>query len=75
MKTQQEAAEQAIREFSFDNYGMNDVDIALHDDPEAQEWVPALARAVLEAVGKASRWQPIDMRGQLVEEPPSGGQQ
>lgn len=47
----QQRVEAAIRDFPFDNYGLNDVDIALHDYPEDQEWVPALARAVLAASG------------------------
>lgn len=38
---------EAIRTFPFDNFGMDDVSFALEDDPEAQEWVPALAAAVL----------------------------
>jgi hypothetical protein len=38
---------EAIRSFPFDNFGMDDVSFALEDDPEAQEWVPALAAAVL----------------------------
>ena len=38
---------EAIRTFPFDNFGMDDVSFALEDDPEAQEWVPALADAVL----------------------------
>jgi hypothetical protein len=37
----------AIRAFPFDNFGMDDVTFALEDDPEAQEWVPALADAIL----------------------------
>jgi hypothetical protein len=36
-----------IRSFPFDNFGMDDVSFALEDDPEAQDWVPALAAAVL----------------------------
>ncbi len=75
MKTQQEAAEKAIRKFDFGDLGMDDVEAALRDDPEAQEWVPALARQVLEAVAKVSRWQPIDARGQVIEDADHGGQQ
>jgi hypothetical protein len=45
-----ERIEAAIRDFPFDNYGLNDVDIALHDFPDDQEWVPALASAVLAAI-------------------------
>ncbi|MEV6014766.1 hypothetical protein [Streptomyces sp. NPDC051997] len=44
--------EAAIRDFPFGNYGLNDVDIALHDHPEYQEWVPELAHAVLKAAGR-----------------------
>ncbi|MBE4783938.1 MULTISPECIES: hypothetical protein [Streptomyces] len=40
----------AIRSFPFDDYGMDDVSYALEDTPETQEWVPALADAVLAAV-------------------------
>ncbi|MGW5175925.1 hypothetical protein ACWERY_16375 [Streptomyces sp. NPDC004082] len=46
----QQRVEATIRDFPFGNYGLNDVDIALHDHPEYQEWVPELARAVLKAV-------------------------
>ncbi|GAA2108033.1 hypothetical protein [Streptomyces synnematoformans] len=55
-----------IRAFPFDDYGMDDVDIALHDDPETQEWVPALAAAVMALL--ADRWTPPppgDRREQL----------
>jgi hypothetical protein len=37
----------AIRTFRFDNFGMDDVSFALEDEPEAQEWVPALTDAIL----------------------------
>lgn len=37
----------AIRSFPFDNFGMDDVSFALEDDPDAQEWVAALADVVL----------------------------
>lgn len=67
-KTQQQAAEQAIRKFDFSDFGMDGVEIALHEDPEAQEWVPALARAVLAAVAKVSRWQPLDTQGKPVDD-------
>lgn len=46
----QQRVEAVIRDFPFGNYGLNDVDIALHDHPEFQEWVPELASAVLKAV-------------------------
>ncbi len=44
------AAENAIRSFAWDDYGMNEVDCALHDDPDSQEWVPALAIEVTRAI-------------------------
>lgn len=40
----------AIRDFPFDNYGLDEVDIALNDHPDDQEWVPKLADAVLAVV-------------------------
>jgi hypothetical protein len=49
----QQAAEHAIRHFEFHDYGLDEVDIALHDRPEEQEWVPALARAVILAMAVA----------------------
>ncbi|MFH8531505.1 hypothetical protein ACH4GE_24180 [Streptomyces tendae] len=49
----QQRVEAVIRDFPFDNYGLNDVDIALHDYPDDQEWVPALARKVLAALDEA----------------------
>lgn len=42
----------AIQEFNFWNYGMDGVSIALEEDPEAQEWVPALADAIIESMGE-----------------------
>lgn len=42
-----------IRGFPFDDYGLNEVDIALHDHPDDQEWVPKLADAVLAVVRRA----------------------
>lgn len=49
----QQRIEAVIRDFPFDNYGLNDVDIALHDHPDDQEWVPALARNVLAVIDEA----------------------
>ncbi|MEH0627785.1 hypothetical protein [Streptomyces stelliscabiei] len=46
----QQRIEAVIREFPFDNFGMDNVSFALEDDPEAQEWVPALARKILAAL-------------------------
>jgi len=37
----------AITEFPFWNYGMDDVSSAIEEDPEAQEWIPALADAII----------------------------
>ncbi len=51
----------AIRTFPFDNFGMDDVSFALEDDPEAQEWVPALADAVL-ATLPATTAQAVELR-------------
>lgn len=39
-----------IREFPFDNYGLDDVSYLLEADPDAQDWVPALADAILPVV-------------------------
>ncbi|MFJ2110636.1 hypothetical protein ACIOEX_01685 [Streptomyces sp. NPDC087850] len=49
----QQRIEAVIRDFSFDNYGFDDVDIALHDYPDDQEWVAALAHKVLAALNEA----------------------
>ena len=49
----QQRIEAVIRDFPFDNYGLNDVDIALHNYPDDQEWVPALARRVLAELDEA----------------------
>jgi hypothetical protein len=46
-------ASKAIRDFPWWDYGMDDVSYALRKDPDAQEWVGDLARAVVEAVRKA----------------------
>lgn len=54
MPVNREAIESAIRSFNFGDYGLNDVDIALHDDPESQEWVPGLASAILRAIEQES---------------------
>lgn len=42
----------AISEFPFWNYGMDNVSFAIEEDPEAQEWIPALAEAILTAIGE-----------------------
>lgn len=42
-----------IRDFPFDNYGLDDISFLLEEDPDAQEWVPALADAVLTAIRQA----------------------
>ena len=59
MKTQQEAAEKAIRKFEWEDYGL---DAVVEADAE---WVPVLARKVLEAVAKVSQRQPIDMQAMI----------
>ncbi|MCZ4602953.1 hypothetical protein O3S80_04030 [Streptomyces sp. Lzd4kr] len=38
---------EAVREFPFDNYGLDDVAYLLDSEPDTQEWVPKLAAAVL----------------------------
>lgn len=45
METEQ-AVEEAIRSFPFDAFGMDDVADALESDPDAQEWVDALVKAI-----------------------------
>lgn len=47
----QQRVEATIRDFPFDDYGLDGVSYLLEDQPDTQEWVPALARAVLEAAG------------------------
>ncbi|MDQ0791982.1 hypothetical protein [Streptomyces sp. B1I3] len=49
----QQRVEDVIRDFPFDNYGLNDIDIALNDHPDDQEWVPDLARKVLATLDEA----------------------
>lgn len=44
-----------IRDFPFDDYGLDDISYALEDNPETQEWVPALAAAVLDVILPATR--------------------
>lgn len=39
-----------IEEFSFSNYGMDDVENAIREDRDAQEWILALAREIARAV-------------------------
>ncbi len=46
----QQRIEAIIKNFPFGNFGMDDVSLALEDDPEAQEWVPVLAKRVLAAL-------------------------
>ncbi|MFD4830122.1 hypothetical protein ACFWPV_09745 [Streptomyces uncialis] len=48
----QHVIEAVIRNFPFDHYGLGHVDVALHDYPDDQEWVPALARTVLNVLSK-----------------------
>lgn len=40
----------AVRTFPFDDFGMNDVSYALEDSPNTQEWVSALADAVMDVM-------------------------
>jgi hypothetical protein len=40
----------AIRDFPFDDYGLDNLSYALANAPGTQEWVPALAAAVLDVV-------------------------
>lgn len=42
--------EDVIRKFPWGNYGWDEIDIALHEDPEAQEWVSDLANKIREAI-------------------------
>ena len=57
-----------IREFPFDNYGLDDVSYLLEDAPDTQEWVPALVAAILpltqrlEAEVAAARKYAAEMR-------------
>lgn len=44
-----------IREFPFDDYGLDNISYALADNPDTQEWVPALADAVLAAILPGAR--------------------
>jgi hypothetical protein len=59
---------EVIREFPFDNYGLDDVAYLLEGEPATQEWVPALADAVhavvrsLEAQVTAARKYADEMR-------------
>jgi len=65
------AAVEAIRTFPFDDFGMDDVSFALKDSPETQEWVGALADAVLAGVPAAAAdraavlWELADQQTQL----------
>lgn len=51
-KPLQQRIESVIRNFPFDDYGLDDLSCLLEDDPDAQEWVPALARKVLAAANE-----------------------
>lgn len=48
----QQQIESVIRDFPFDDYGLDDLSCLLEDDPDAQEWVSALARKVLAVIGE-----------------------
>lgn len=49
----QTAAEEAIAAFDFGDYGLDTVDILIREHREYQDWIPALARAVIAAVDNA----------------------
>ncbi len=42
----QEEIASIIRDFPWNNFGMDDVGYAIEEDPEAQEWIPELARNI-----------------------------
>ncbi|MEI5520711.1 hypothetical protein WB388_08860 [Streptomyces brasiliscabiei] len=44
-----------IREFPFDDYGLDDVSYGLEAEPDTQEWVPALADRVLAVILPGTR--------------------
>ena len=50
--TPAETAAAAIRQFPFDNYGLDEVDVLLHDSPDTQEWVDVLAARVVDALAE-----------------------
>jgi hypothetical protein len=52
--TNPDPIENALREFSWDNYGMDGVSYALDADPDAQEWVPDLAKKIRGAIAERS---------------------
>lgn len=39
-----------IEEFSFSNYGMDDVENAIRHDRDGQEWIESLARKIARVV-------------------------
>lgn len=41
---------EVLKKFSFSNYGMDDVEFAIREDPDAQEWIPDLAREIARAI-------------------------
>jgi hypothetical protein len=41
-----ESIVQSIKEFSWSNFGMDDVEIGILEDPESQEWIAALAHNI-----------------------------
>jgi hypothetical protein len=48
--TVQERVEAVLRDFSWDDYGMDDTAIGLSEDPDAQEWLPDLAAQIAGAL-------------------------
>lgn len=53
--TNHEIIENELRNFPWDNYGMDDVQILLEEQPLTQEWVIALADDICYELGKADR--------------------
>ena len=49
--TNKEEIEEVLREFSWGNFGYDDIDIGLADYPEYQEWVSKLADEILDKLG------------------------
>jgi hypothetical protein len=47
--------ENALKDFPWGNYGLDEVDIGLADDPEAQEWVKDLAADIWHDLFRAER--------------------
>lgn len=52
-QAQLDAAHQAIVDFSWGNYGLDEVEALIEDHPENQDWLPVLACAVATAAVNA----------------------